>query len=180
MPSAAAAIRSELMIAPKHGRRREITVRWSCEEGKGIVRLKGTKNEQTRAVDAPSWVSDGLKVWKARQTEYAAVLKISRDGPQWHENDLVIPHETGGLKRVSVMSSNFTKWLRGTGLPMASLHELRHTYATTLLQHAVTLIIVSRLLGHRDVKITAQVYGHVLAAQNREASTTLDAIFKAT
>lgn len=42
------------------------------------------------------------------------------------------------------------------------LHDLRHTHAAWLLSDGVSLIAVSRWLGHESIKITADTYGHLL------------------
>lgn len=47
------------------------------------------------------------------------------------------------------------------GLRKIRLHDLRHTYATLLLEAGVSMNAVSRLLGHADVTITVRLYGHV-------------------
>ena len=40
-------------------------------------------------------------------------------------------------------------------------HDLRHTTATLLLREKVPLIVVQKVLRHRDPKLTEQVYGHL-------------------
>lgn len=43
-------------------------------------------------------------------------------------------------------------------------HDLRHTYATWLLESGVPLWKVSKLLGHGSINITADIYGHAVPA----------------
>jgi len=40
-------------------------------------------------------------------------------------------------------------------------HDLRHTCASLMLQAGVTIVAVSRILGHADVRITLDRYGHL-------------------
>lgn len=47
-------------------------------------------------------------------------------------------------------------------VPRRKLHRLRHTFASLLLMRGTPLIEVSRLLGHRDIQITAQTYAHFI------------------
>ena len=44
-------------------------------------------------------------------------------------------------------------------------HQLRHFFATTTLEHGAKLEVISKILGHSSVAITADIYRHV---QNKE------------
>lgn len=47
-------------------------------------------------------------------------------------------------------------------------HQLRHLYATTMLRDGGKLEIVSRILGHAGVGVTADIYRHVAMAEVHE------------
>ena len=53
------------------------------------------------------------------------------------------------------------------------IHGLRHFAATLLLDEKVPMLVVSRILGHSSVAITADIYGHVLEDTAREAMESL-------
>ncbi len=55
----------------------------------------------------------------------------------------------------------FTFWLRRSGIRRRmSVHALRHTFATLLYRTSGDLLLVSRALGHRDIR-TTQRYVHI-------------------
>jgi integrase/recombinase XerD len=48
------------------------------------------------------------------------------------------------------------------GIRYRNPHTCRHTYATTLMRKGVSLQAVSRLLGHRHISTTVDVYAHLV------------------
>ena len=46
-------------------------------------------------------------------------------------------------------------------------HQLRHFYATSMLNDGANLKVVSELLGHASPSTTANIYWHVLGADER-------------
>jgi integrase len=47
------------------------------------------------------------------------------------------------------------------GLDRVGLHTLRHSAASVMLSERVPLNVVSQILGHSGISITADVYGHI-------------------
>jgi integrase len=54
-------------------------------------------------------------------------------------------------------------------------HDLRHTCATLLLKQGVNPKFVQELLGHADLSLTLNVYGHVLPDMGDAAAGAMDA-----
>jgi integrase len=50
-----------------------------------------------------------------------------------------------------------------------SLHSLRHTHASELLDAGVPLPVVSSRLGHSSIRTTADIYSHAIHGQDDEA-----------
>ena len=53
-------------------------------------------------------------------------------------------------------------------------HELRHSAASLLLAHGVPLKVVSDILGHASINITADIYFHILAPAKDDAAAAMD------
>jgi integrase len=58
-------------------------------------------------------------------------------------------------------------------------HALRHTHATLLLESGVDISVVSKRLGHANVKITADRYAHVTARLQGDAAAKFSAYLSA-
>lgn len=54
-----------------------------------------------------------------------------------------------------------------------NFHSLRHTFASRLVQKGVSIYIVSKLLGHADIK-TTQIYAHLRAEDLQNSVRLLD------
>lgn len=62
------------------------------------------------------------------------------------------------------------------GLPTLRMHDLRHTYASTMLDSGSSVVDVQQALGHADLS-TTQVYVHVSATRKKErAAVTSEAL----
>lgn len=106
-----------------------------------------------------------LQVHKARQ----AAEKLSR-GPEYVDNGLVFAREDGTPHHPDRFSHEFDSLVKRSKLPRIRLHDLRHTYATLLLQQGINVKVVSERLGHSSAAFTMDVYQHVLPSMQQEAA----------
>jgi integrase len=54
------------------------------------------------------------------------------------------------------------------------IHDLRHTFASLLLQQGESAVYVKEQLGHSSIQITVDTYGHLIPGANRGAVHRLD------
>ena len=59
------------------------------------------------------------------------------------------------------------------GLPIVSPHTLRHSAATMMLEAGIPIHVVSRQLGHSNINITVDTYGHVSDDGAKDAMETI-------
>lgn len=81
------------------------------------------------------------------------------------------------LRRTQPIGSTSIKtWHRAcceaAGVPYLKLHATRHTFATRCLRRGISLLAVSRMLGHASIKTTADLYAH-LAVEDYAAELAL-------
>ena len=124
---------------------------------RSIVRGKVTtpKNHQQRRVDLSPQLRAELRRWRAQQN--AAWLARGRPRPAW-----VFSSSTSTRLDESRARKAFNQILDKAELHRRGPHQMRHTFASLLLQAGVPITYVSQQLGHRDASITLRVYAHWL------------------
>ena len=62
----------------------------------------------------------------------------------------------------STVNDRLERLCEQSGIPVISVHGLRHTHASLLLCAGVSILSVSRRLGHSSVDITQKIYLHII------------------
>ena len=68
-------------------------------------------------------------------------------------------------------SGVFYKLLAKAELRRVRFHDLRHTFASLLLQNRESPAYVKEQMGHSSIQVTVDVYGHLIPGANRQLST---------
>lgn len=89
--------------------------------------------------------------------------KINRRlcGAEYEQNDFIFKWPDGHPFSPDYVSSHFALVLKNNHLPHIRFHELRHSCASLLLNNGFTLKDVQEYMGHADIQMTANIYGHL-------------------
>ncbi len=93
--------------------------------------------------------------------------KLKKDGKEGERD------EGKQLEMYNVKNRYFLKALEKAGLRRIRFHDLRHTFASLLIQNGESLAYVKDQLGHSSIKMTVDVYGHLVPGANRAAVNRL-------
>lgn len=92
--------------------------------------------------------------------------------------DLVFPNGSGGpINYSNMVGRHFLPPLEGAGLPRIRFHDLRHTYASLLIDQGENLKYIQTQLGHSSPTVTLNVYAHLMKPTNQEAVCRLENTF---
>jgi integrase len=134
-------------------------------DGKLITRaVKGGKSGRT--VYIPPQVVKLLKEHRTAQVAQLKELGIESSG-------FVFTTGNGTPIDPRNVHRDFQKVCTKAELGKWHPHELRHSAASLMLAKGVPLQVVSEVLGHSSIRMTADVYGHVLQPQRREAAKAM-------
>jgi len=61
-------------------------------------------------------------------------------------------------------------------IPRLRFHDLRHSAASILIASGVELVEVSMLLGHSELRVTADLYTHLVQQTAAKAAQRMDAV----
>ena len=68
----------------------------------------------------------------------------------------------------------FFRLLKGAGVRQVRFHDLRHTFASLLLQNGESPVYVKEQMGHCSIQVTVDCYGHLIPGGNKHAVDRLD------
>jgi len=138
------------------------------ENGKTHIQaIEEMKNKSShRTLPLPDQVYEMLVEIKAKQELYKKMFKSSYSREY---DDYVCVNQLGELMKPSYVTEHFAAIIQDLGLRKIRFHDLRHTFASVLINNDVPLINVSRFLGHSDISTTANIYAH-LDKSNKQSS----------
>lgn len=139
-----------------------VCVRRSFKRGK----ISLTKTKAIRHVDLSDKVLDALRDLRDQRT--VTTIKNVKQMPAGY-----IFHYRGNCRAQNTVRKAFNKYLADAELRHIRVHDTRHTYASILISYGVDIYYISKQLGHKSIKTTADIYAHLLKGSKREAVNLL-------
>jgi integrase len=109
-----------------------------------------------------------LQEHRARQNEEC--LKSAKWGNNW---DLVFTAPGGRPLNSPTVDRLFQKSLERIGIAKRRHYDLRHTTASLLIDQGAELRDVMEQLGHSQIALTANTYGHIFLDRKRKLAATM-------
>jgi len=88
---------------------------------------------------------------------------------------LVFPNSVGNpINHNNLVNRHFLPALKAAGLPKIRFHDLRHTYASLLIEQGENIKYIQTQLGHSSPTVTLNIYSHLMKSVNQEAVLKLE------
>jgi len=127
--------------------------------GKGLVLTEPKTEASRRSIKIPPIAVEALKT-------------IPNTGGYVFKTSNGTPFSPRNLLRY------FHRILEKADLPMMRFHDLRHTFASLLLNENVHPKIVQEMLGHSTISLTLNTYSHLLPERQQEAADKLEKLMR--
>ncbi|HEX6392975.1 MAG TPA: tyrosine-type recombinase/integrase [Acidimicrobiales bacterium] len=149
-------------------------------ETRVVVKSKATASTPKTDAGRRAVKLDAVLVAELRRHRQIVDLERHVAGEAWTDTGYVFVDQLGQPYRPELISRNFTRLARTTGLRPIRLHDLRHTAASLMLAAGESPKVVAEILGHSSPIITQVVYQHLMPGQTDAAGERLTGLLAAT
>lgn len=153
--------------------KRSLRVRRSLQRIRGKLQFIETKSEHSnRSLRLPDVCVSSLVRHAAAQSEERMLA-----GSKWIESGLCFTSRFGTPLDGPNVTHQFQRLLKLSCLPKMRFHDLRHCAAVLLISQGVHPRTVMEILGHSQIAITMNLYGHTLPELHDDAAAKMDVLF---
>jgi integrase len=140
------------------------------------IRFKATKTKSGRRdIELPEVAIDALREYRRQQLEHRMALGLGK----LRDDALVFPALDGGPQSPRSLSGDWRKAATKIGFGDVTLHALRHTHASMLIDAGIDVVRISRRLGHKSPNITLEIYSHLFTKRDSKSAAAINAALTA-
>ena len=144
--------------------------------GRTVTRVTTTHEEDdTKSTSSKRTLplsKTAIKVLQDIQAEQARAKEFY--GKKYHQSDYVFTWDDGRTYDPNYITRTFNKATADFGRPEITLHKLRHSCATLLLDQHWDIKKVQHWLGHSDATVTLNIYAHYIESKNSNAADDIE------
>lgn len=148
---------------------RRLIIKHTVVDSVKRVEKDKTKNQSSRRTFVLT--DEAIEIFRNAKEQETANAKLF--GKAYIQNDYVFKWDNGKPFVARYVSKHFGMLLKKNNLPHIRFHELRHSCASLLLNNGYTLKDVQEYMGHADIQMTANIYGHLDAARKDMLSSNI-------
>ncbi len=123
-------------------------------KGEDVITAPKTP-QSNRIIEIPQFLTDEVKEWCDKKYAFPDDERLFPIGARAVEKVMIERIKKYGFKRIRV-------------------HDLRHSHVAYLINRGIDPLIIKERLGHKDIKITLNTYGHLYPNQQKKVANLLD------
>ena len=133
---------------------------------KNVVRLHNRDKDGKRIKGTNSKLQNTTKTGRDRvvplnEKAIEAVLEMKKSNYKG-DTSLLVQSKTGGYVKATDYDQRFYIILKNANIEKMGLHTLRHQFCSTLFEAGINVKRISKILGHKDVSTTINIYTHII------------------
>lgn len=132
----------------------KITKTYYRHKKEDIITAPKTDNS-IRKIDLPEFILDEVRDY------YSRLYKYPRDKRLFPVVAEAVQH-------------TMRRHIKKAGVKKIRVHDLRHSHVAYLIHQGVQPLIIKERLGHKDIKITLNTYGHLYPSEQKKVAGLLD------
>ncbi|QCO93535.1 site-specific integrase [Reptile-associated circular DNA molecule] len=152
-----------------------VSIKHTVTKVSTLVEKEKTKNKSSRRTFPLT--DEARAIFQKTKSDEADNRKAF--GRDYIENDYVFKWDNGQTFSPDFISHHFKDLLNKHGLPHIRFHELRHSCASLLINAGCPLKDVQEWMGHADIRMTADLYGHLDVARKQGVADKMTASLSA-
>jgi integrase len=122
--------------------------------GHGLITSEPKTEKSKRSMIMPAFAVEALRIHQQATGKKTGLIFTTANGT---------PFSPRNIER------HFHSMLEKANLPRIRFHDLRHTFASILLNQNVHPKVVQEMLGHSTITLTLDTYSHLLPAMQSDA-----------
>ena len=138
-------VQAALLTGARYGELRNMTVSDFDPDSRTVL-ARETKNRQPRHIPLTDEGARLFEISSAAKSRSDWIF-VREDGKPWGQSHQA-RHMQDACKRAGIT-------------PAISFHILRHTYGSMLAAKGVAILVIAKVLGHADTRITEKHYAHL-------------------
>ena len=134
-----------------------------------LILLEPKTKKSIREIPLSEEAVKVLKIHKRKQNEQKMLYRDI-----YQDNGVVFAKADGSFEDPREVLRRFHKILKKAGVRKCRFHDLRHTFASILLNEGESMKVIQELLGHSTITTTMDIYSHVTKETKKRSIEILE------
>lgn len=136
------------------GNRLHINKTYNRIQKRDVIDTPKTENS-VRTIDIPNFLKEEVQEYVKKRYGFP-------------ENQRLFPIVARTLQK------RLKRYERQSGVKQIRVHDIRHSHVAYLIYQGVEPLIIKERLGHKDIQMTLNTYGHLYPSQQKKVAEMLD------
>ena len=150
---------------------RTVRIAGQLSRSRELAEVKTDRGRRTFGL--PELALYALRAQKAQQVRDRLAA-----GSGWQDDGYVFTMRDGQPVGWRGLDDAFVRAQERAGVRRQRFHDMRHAFATLLLDAGEEIAVISKMLGHADYSTTVDVYSHLSTERSRVAAARIDSLLK--